>query len=179
MKAFTLIALCALGQCWPPVIPATVVAQVPQYEWKHFNSDPGRAYLYQAGNQVGAFDLKDFYFRPYNPSKETWGDKCNPPIEPHCFGVNHEKIAVEKRQLSRALGESRRVVSGAQVRKPDADRTVSRAQIRDGSAGVVVGEVALVAQDPPLEAIGVGACGELVDIVVRLQDQQRTPRGHQ
>ena len=85
---------------WQPVVKAAVAAQVPRYEWRNAATQPGQTTLYLDGKQVGAFDMREFYFRPYDAKTDAWGDKCKPPIEPPCFGVNHEKIAVEKYSLN-------------------------------------------------------------------------------
>jgi hypothetical protein len=95
LLALLLLAVPASAQpnCWGPALAATVVAQPDSLQWHTWNQDPGRVYLYRGPHQVGAYDLKEHYYRAYDAAQDKWGDVTTPPITPPCFGVNIEKIA--------------------------------------------------------------------------------------
>jgi hypothetical protein len=52
------------------------------YQWEWRRSDPGRYYLFQGGVQIGGYDIWFDYYRPYDATRDRWGEKCDPPILP-------------------------------------------------------------------------------------------------
>jgi hypothetical protein len=57
------------------------------YYWYYFQADPGRLYLYCANNSwndnpVGAYDVKERYFRYFDEQRLTWLKKTEPPFPP-------------------------------------------------------------------------------------------------
>lgn len=98
------------SQCWAPLPRAAVAAPRPPapkpvtppalaptpYQWRTFRDDPGRAYLYKGKLQVGGYDLETHQYRPLS-ADGTWGDPCEPPLAPPCFGLDLSKLPAEEK----------------------------------------------------------------------------------
>jgi hypothetical protein len=61
-----------------------------EYRWTQTPADPVRLYLYRGQKQIGGYDLVEHYYRPFDGT--NWGEKCDPPLPPPCFGVASNKI---------------------------------------------------------------------------------------
>ncbi|MBX9677510.1 MAG: hypothetical protein K2X38_02020 [Gemmataceae bacterium] len=82
---------CGPGGCPVPIIPAAKA----EYRWVQSPEDPQRIYLYQGAAQLGGYDLDRHYYRPL--LGEGWGEACEPPISPPCFGVSADRLAEKPR----------------------------------------------------------------------------------
>src|SRR5947209_3196593 len=108
MNALLLAATIMMGSSWGPGQCVSVEAprQVGDH-WITRQDDPGRIYLYRGVTQIGGYDTVLDYYRPYDSSTDTWGDKCPSPTPPpvsrepseprgsanYVFGVDSSKLS--------------------------------------------------------------------------------------
>jgi hypothetical protein len=52
------------------------------YEWRTRADDPGHRYLFRDGRQIGGWDSKGRYYRPYDAVADSWGDVTHAPFAP-------------------------------------------------------------------------------------------------
>lgn len=75
-------------------------------EWKEIDGDPGRVYLYRAGQQVGGWDYEAGYWRSYDARADRWGEPMkaapSPPPDRRVvnFGVDRSKLGGSPFQLN-------------------------------------------------------------------------------
>jgi hypothetical protein len=63
------------------LLATPVAASEPAYSWRPSAGDPGRVYLYLDGKQVGGWDYREKYYRPYDGA--NWGTPTDkPPVTP-------------------------------------------------------------------------------------------------
>src|SRR5262245_34594557 len=84
--------------CWvtQPAAVVTAPSVSADYQWKKWDQDPTRVYLYKGKAQVGAYDLDRHYYQPLD-AKGKWGAQTKPPIEPPCFGVDCDKLPAQEK----------------------------------------------------------------------------------
>ncbi|MGE3803696.1 MAG: hypothetical protein AB7K24_03370 [Gemmataceae bacterium] len=102
LMVMALAMRCASAQCGPD---GCRPPRAPTPTWHHFpDFDPDRLYLFRGTVQVGAFDLRERYFRAYDAASECWSDPVpEPPVAlppaylERNFGVDRSRISPEER----------------------------------------------------------------------------------
>lgn len=86
-------AQCPGGVC-PVPQPAAELPAAGAYRWTNKPGQPGQLYLLHGNRQVGHYDLQTLTFRPLlNAARGEWGEACDPPYQPPCFGVELDRIS--------------------------------------------------------------------------------------
>ena len=103
-------AQCATGHCRP--------SQSPRFEWRYWDEDPGRLYLYRNNVQIGGWDIEGRYFRPYDARTGSWGPATPAPTAAGQdsapalnFGVDTAKIEKHPQYQLTKGGETQEVTA--------------------------------------------------------------------
>lgn len=139
---FAVLLACTCGACSCPcqaIEPTgSPLAKLPDaeaqgLEWKQWEDDPGRYYLYRGRELLGGWDTLGRYWRAYRSSSETWGPVELPPVAPPGdpgeeinFGVDWDKVEREPRYRLHRDGVTRIVTS-------DGAKEAIEAKIEDDS----------------------------------------------
>jgi hypothetical protein len=62
---------------------------------------PRRLYLFHQGRQVGAYDLDECYYRPYDARTGAWGPAGEPPAAPPVLAAGPGNHGVEASRISK------------------------------------------------------------------------------
>src|SRR5262245_3913682 len=98
------------------------------YHWREWREDPGRLYLFHGGEQVGAYDLDECYYRPYDARTATWGPAGEAPVPPRPMPAVPANHGVEAPRISQR--ETYRL-NGQPVTRQQAAQALQRGAVPD------------------------------------------------